>query len=97
MNRITTRRASPRLALLATLTVGAVAAGWSTQSAPGVAVPREELSSSARACLVTRPQEDGSRLHPGFDYGSDALDVILWPLGVLRAGPLPDGASDAEI
>lgn len=97
MNPTATQRASPRLALLAALIVGAAVAGWSTEADPAVAARRANVSSTAQTCPVTRPQENGSHMQPGFNYGSDVLDVNLWPNGVLPAGPLPDGGIYAEI
>ncbi len=95
MMRTATRRARPRLALGAAL--GAAAGALITSgSIPSGAAADAALSSGAGTCPVTRPHEDQSRIHT-FDYGNDALAVNLWQNGVLRAGPLPDGGSYAEI
>jgi hypothetical protein len=52
---------------------------------------------AARACQVTAPGVEVKGTGGGFNHGSEALAVALWPKGTLLAGRLPDGGYYAEV
>ena len=58
-------------------------------------------ASAAVPCWVTLPNANQQAQAAGastiFSYGNSTIRVVLWPHGILVAGPLPDGATWAEI
>jgi hypothetical protein len=79
----------------AALVVVVALAGCGGHASPQpVSTSTPAAARAAGGCPVTAP--DGAA-PKGFDYGDDALAVVLWPRGRLVAGRLPDGSSYAEI
>jgi hypothetical protein len=55
------------------------------------------ITASKGSCPVTRPGGNVRGAEKGFNLGSRSPAVALWRRGRPPAGPLPDGASYAEI
>jgi hypothetical protein len=82
---------------LVLIALGAALAGCSGGSSSAPASRADARSSPLKACPVTRPDGSAPFKRKGFNYGNRWLGVVLWPKGVLVAGPLPDGGSYAVI
>lgn len=79
------------------IALGTVLAGCSGVPRSAPASRADAGSSPVKACPVTRPDGSAPFKRKGLNYGNRWLGVVLWPKGVLVAGPLRGGGSYAVI